>query len=233
MENKRFKPDYLIVAQPKAASTSLMKSLGEIGKVSYAQQMTVIPEKKTVYDKIVVRLARYLSLGEVCRKHVLSDEYPALDYPALRLAHSDIADFGVDHGTQMQVVFSSCLHKQHFPPTNGNIKLFEDIPKIILIRDPEESVESYLRVPYETIFRRLLESDKGFRKKVLDDLSRWRDGWLTQNVVNNVLIIEYADLVKNQDEVIRRCAMHFGFISFSDPDREFVLEKERVYRPLS
>lgn len=201
-------PKCLILAQPKSASTSIMKTVGDITGLLYGQQFqTSKPKKNSIAFRVYRKIGHYAGLSIVSDKK-FSELFPALDYPALRLGHSDIADFGMAQKSDRAIRFHYDVHKQHFPPTAANIDLFSDVPKIILVRNVADSVASYRRAPVQVRFNQFLDNST-FLKQLEDDLLRWQTGWVNaaQND-KNAIVISYQDLITHPDEVIRKVLDH-------------------------
>ncbi len=137
----------LICAQPKSASTSLMESLGEICGMSFGQQFYVREDRANLRQRrLMGRMNRMIGLFDKRRGisfHHLDQKslracYPASHYGISARFHTDIADF--TDAAANDVIFAFDLHKQHFPPTAGNLSLFRQTPKIVLTRDVEQTL---------------------------------------------------------------------------------------------
>lgn len=230
-------PEYLILAHPKSASTSLLNSIGEPSGLSYSQQMQIYNDNHGFFLKKILKvLNRKRASGGMKHKYSpfkltpnFREVFPSVDYPLLSMAHSDIADFGNNDLINEYFKFESSIHKQHFPPTDGNRILFRNVKKVILIRDVDEIIDSYLRVPKETIFKTLLKDDV-FMEKVKKELVMWEKGWLEEK--ENSLVINHKDLVKNQKGTLLLVADYFSLINDSNKDSFSTLSKNRVYRKL-
>lgn len=203
-------PVCMILAQPKSASTSIMKTIGDITGLSYGQQFHLSkPKKKGAVLRVYRKVGHYAGLSIASAKK-FSELFPALDYPALRLGHSDIADFGMAQKNDAMIRFHYDIHKQHFPPTTENIFLFADLPKVILIRNVADSLASYKRAPVQIRFNQFLDNT-AFLKQLEDDLLSWQTGWKNAAQKDkNTIIINYQDLIKHPDETIRRVLDHCG-----------------------
>lgn len=230
---------YLIVAQPKTASTSLMHTLGRIGKLSYMQQMNFdrYPRHNKFVRFSITAVNSFLKYAAPDAKVVgnidseftkLRYRFPCPDYIALSRGHSDIADFRGISESYQPCEFQCELQKQHFPPTEANLALFKNIPKIVLVRDPEETLDSYMRVPGDSTFKIMLENDQLFRLQLLQEIKNWRAGWLKEAEQHGHLVIQFSDLVKDNNYYINLAARHFGFIS-PEETIDASLSKERYY----
>ena len=226
-------PRYLIVAQPKSASTSLLSAIAALSGMRGIQQFHINPsDRGSPFVRGVNRILRKTTNFELANKSDqnvrIRDAFPAIDYPVLRLAHSDFGDFGMSASESDIVVrFSTDLIKQHFPPTEANLKIFSQVPKIILVRDVGETIESYTRVPTPNRWRELLNNNI-FRNRLADDLNRWQVGWVEDASCNNNLIVEYKDFLSSPVEIISDVMNALGLepiISIEDLE----MPKERYY----
>lgn len=209
----------LILAQPKSASTSLMKSIGECNNVTYAQNFYTDSDF-SIKEKLCIRL-----LGIKPERKKIREIFPAHDYPAMSMAHSDVCDFQWIT-SRHKIRLDKEIHKQHFPPTPSNIEFFKETKKLVLIRDVEDTIESYLRVPNNNQFRTLLKENLEFRDCLKEELERWRDGWL-ECKSPNLMVIEFHDLIADQSETIEKASRFFDLNKLGN---EYVLSKERFYR---
>ena len=208
----------------------MMKTIGDITGLSSGQQFqTSKPTKNSFAFRVYRKIGLYAGLSIVSDKK-FSELFPALDYPALRLGHSDIADFGMMQKSDATIRFHFDVHKQHFPPTAANIELFSDLPKVVLIRNVADSVASYTRAPVQVRFNEFLNNSK-FLKQLEDDLLRWQTGWIDASAGDkNAIVINYQDLISHPDKTIRQVLAHCN-LSIQGGDNFINLASENVAKP--
>ncbi|MDE8652271.1 hypothetical protein [Novosphingobium album (ex Liu et al. 2023)] len=231
---------YLICAQPKSASTSLMTSIGRTAGITFGQQFGVDNRRTVRFQRrSLEKLNRPMrtlfgkKFGirlDHIEKGTLREAFPASEYGIMARFHSDIADFTQGRATKIELVYT--LHKQHFPPTSGNIALLRPVPKIVLVRDIEQTLAAYKRVPRNSRNLVLIERvthDRIFAQKLADEIERWQRGWIEEAKAHGGLILDFQDVVHSP-----ACAMAsiFQFLGLDQdlvgPD--FMMPKERSYR---
>lgn len=231
---------YLILAQPKSASTSLMFAIGNAGRLRFGQQFVLKERPRRLRDRALRRVVNSglralhapLSVNAaISNSPTLRHAFPAPDYPALSCAHSDIADFEPNAVRRDTPSFEFELHKQHFPPTPNNVSFFEHVKKVVLIRDVDEAVESYLRVPIKTtnsVFRWLLSNNEQFQKQLTRELQQWQNGWVSfAGKRHDVLLITYNDLLSSPEKTVKKAIDFFGIKLVQN---EILLPQKRTYR---
>jgi hypothetical protein len=207
-------PRAMIIAQPKASSTSLMSTLGRMTSLSFGQQMLPLMSSAELKLHRLLDLLIRKSCGwslNPTASHARSfrEKYPALEYPALSLAHSDMCDFGMASKNDI-ISLSYDLHKQHFPPTETNTKIFSHIPLIFITRDIEETISSYQRVPGYSRFKELCNNG-AFRVQLHSDLRKFQNGWLRESEKREILLVKQSDLIAYPSETLKRCITYLGF----------------------
>lgn len=222
----------MIIAQPKSASTSLLRGVGQVTGLTAEQVFYSTRVKWSLPVRVLNRALRVVfkssKLKLQTKKTTLSQEFPSFDYWALSLLHSDIADF-----EPLDTIdsFMECdIHKQHLPPLEGNLKHFQNVPKVLLIRGVEETIQSYKRVKgLNTLAKNLLNSTS-FVDRLKTELIEWQEGWL--KIAENdksFLIIEKDDLVREPGTVVSKIVSFAGFPNVSLPV-DYKLPRERYYR---
>lgn len=228
----------IVLAQPKTASTSLMYALGDLMCVDFRQEFWVAKTRRcsgfyVLLRKVVGFFNRIMrSLSCDTRVYVtrgdarMRDAYPAFEWPALAMFHSDIVDLKYMNSS-LESIFTSDLHKQHLPPTASNIKAFRNIPKVILVREPSKTIESYRRVKnLGNHLKELLRSNE-FCEQLERELSKWQKDWIDAvQGQNNSIVVTMDDVLNNPVDVLRRISRISGADSFSVPD-EYVLPRKR------
>lgn len=231
----------LILAQPKSASTSFMEAVGTVSGLSCGQQVMVAdPEEGRDFDGKLLNVlnrcmevfGRNLVVSSTIRRRqyrAMRHMFPTSDFLLLSRFHSDICEFETFEDAAAVLEYE--VHKQHFPPTAKNRAAFRDVPRIVLVRDPEETVESYLRVPDNPANRYLnarIRSDSGFRRQVVDDVRLWRDGWVEDARATGVPVIEQGELLRRPGHYVDQVMEMMGLpVRVADG---FELPKMRVYR---
>lgn len=219
----------IILAQPKSASTSLMATLERYSDFTSGQQMELTFISNVWQKRYANTIFRLLGLGSNRSSFRLRDILPALDFPLLSKFHSDICDFGFDSDIANEFSPAFDIHKQHFPPTNGNMHLLEGIPKVILTRNIEDILSSYRRVPNLKADREIYLRNEAFVSGLKDDLVSWQTGWLDAAKDNPEFItIEFEQLTKSFNETINAVTDHFE-IELSRSEK-VELQRERYFR---
>lgn len=231
---------YLIVAQPKSASTSLLKTLGELIGESYGQQVLCKgPSKKTslhsqLGTKALNATNKLLAVAGFKLSPIkknqpalqrLRDDNPAIDYPLLSTIHVDICDFK-DGKFLFDPDFA--LHKQHFPPTYGNRVACRNIPKVILIRNADDALDAYVRMTsLPGYFRFLIKNNPDFRDALRREIIDWQEGWENEVEENGGLLLTFEDVTKRTHQSLRLALEEYG-LPISEAKVEGVeLAKER------
>lgn len=226
---------FLIIASPKSASTSLMKGLSNITGLSAKQEYFKDNKENYNFDLFVRALNKiFKNLQVTSNKYKESKKlrhvFPSHEFPLLSKFHSDIAD--LELSIDFSKLFKNDIHKQHFPPTKKNITLFRNIKKIILLRSPQEIVESYLREPFnENLYylQNKIQSDVNFRNAITSELEKWVNNWYDSEKNNkNSLIIYYDDILRDHVSVINKI-LDFYNIQIA-VDSNYSLPQERYYK---
>ncbi len=181
----------LIVAIPKSASSSLVRTVGE---------------------------ATGLDRGnpQVRRKHLLAAPVPD-DYAQLARFHSEVAELTSDIVTEISG--GGRIYKHHIVPTSNNLALLRDVPKIILLRPADEIVDAYWRgfssgtwttTVADIAGCKTLEEwrEKSMRIGLTGELENFNRRW--QSHSGNAKLISYADLVNNTQETVRSVLSYWG-----------------------
>ncbi len=199
----------MILAQPKTASTSLMHAVGSLTDLSFAQFFQLKLSNNNGFNSVV----RF------------REAFPALGYPALSLFHSDIANFS-GFGN-LDSIMAADVCKQHLPPTEANIDHLQNVPKVVLVRKPRETVESYRRVSGLGLHIQRLLKDEEFCQHLEQELEHWQRGWLeVAEQDRQCLVLTKDDLVKRPAEAIANIMSLMGFESLEIPS-DFELPKKR------
>lgn len=206
-----------IIAMPKSASTSLLKSLGEHMQIPHTQIFSVSPwawpATGTRPFNVVARICKTVS-GPDFRLRSLS---PADDYPMMARLHSDVADFHANESLFYRN-FQCGLFKQHFPPTPTNRRLLANRKKILLTRNVGEIPDAYRRS----------QSSADFTPTDLDALTKeleaFHAGWAGEP---DMIEVCFHDLIRNTVTTLNRiCA----FLGCRPVPETFTLAKERYSR---
>lgn len=183
----------LIIPIPKSASSSLAKSITK--------------QNNGVSDNT-----------DYFRQTYLRDLPPAQAYPRLKKTHSEMVE--LDKSVVERIAANqTTIQKHHFPPTENNQRLLHNIKKVILLREPDEIVESYQRgdatgvFPVQDMNYLFCWNLNSWKKRsrvngLLQELHNFKTQWETHE--GEKLIIYYHDLVKNPETVIRAVHDYFG-----------------------
>lgn len=199
----------MILAQPKTASTSLMHAVGSLTDLSFAQFFQL-------------KLSDNSGVNSVVR---FRDVFPALGYPALSFFHSDIASFSGFRNFDRVMAADVC--KQHLPPTKANIDHLQNVPKVVLVRKPHETIESYRRVTGLGLNIQLLLKNEEFCQHLEQELEQWQRGWLkVAEEDSRSLVLTKDDLVERPVEAMANILSLMGFKDLEIPSG-FELPKKR------
>ncbi|TVM17915.1 hypothetical protein DPQ33_07335 [Oceanidesulfovibrio indonesiensis] len=201
----------LLIATPKSASTSLMRTLAER-----------------------LRLPAYMGAEGVGRESIQALK-PSPGFQNLHAFHgSDFKELSADVVRFM--AGRGCVYKVHAAPTPHNRRLLADAPKVLLHRAPREIVTAWRRAVLQGIHHRLrpfdglqTEGEWLARAEAIGvigrdgELERFRDGWLGEDVLE----IRFRELVADPDRTIREIERHWGFESPAEP---VILAREKYTR---
>lgn len=237
-------PKLMILAQPKSASTSLMHAVGTAAQQTFGQQYHVPNGERhplSLTDRVMRRGGQVVLRLLKSNLRLVSEEdqattlkwvYPASHYGALSRVHSDICDLRAVERIQDVLIYA--VHKQHFPPTDANVALLADVPKVLLLRDVTETLEAYTRVPREEgnpLFIGLRRNSL-FREALARELHDWQAGWIRALAnKSDILTIWKDDLVARPAHHVNSVLGLMGATGHRVPDH-YQLPKKRVYRPL-
>lgn len=121
-------------------------------------------------------------------------------YNFLPSAHSDFRDVPFEHINDL-INQTMIIRKQHFPPTKTTINGLKRTKKPVLIqlRDPKESMLSYKKLGFENY------------QNSLHDLQLFNAEYSKLNGQENILIVQYCDLVSQFHTTIIKILNHFNF----------------------
>jgi hypothetical protein len=216
-------PTVLILALPKSASTSLMQGLGDVLDLSAGQAFTLKPSSSVLKlrsklgARIVRNVKRLLGIRISSPNDTMRDLFPCPDFAHIGRLHSDICDFR--SGGVPRRFWRFGVHKQHFPPTPGNISALAHLPTVLLTRTPKTAAQAYLRISEENARRNLHEvvgADGAGISYVETDLEQWIDGWSDALKGRpDVVVVRFEDLVENPGRVIERICGSLGLADVS------------------
>lgn len=182
----------LIAAIPKSGSTALMETLGRAHKLKYAQ-------------------LDFFQLD-------LKDQPFNEKVSSLWNLHNDLSDLKPET-INFLCGSASDLYKQHIVPSDSNLNNLADRKIVVLLRKPEEIIESYHRgfkknihnAPKELGDNPTLESWINYAEQygILDALRWWNDRWTSKHNPN-WLIVTFDQIVKTPRESMARIEHHFN-----------------------
>lgn len=166
----------LLIAQPKSASTSLMYSLSEILNITHknGQSFTKDDKKCEGYEE----LQKYHGTT-VKRNYKYMERY--------------IKD-------------KKIIYKEHILPIPEHLGIIEKIncPVVVLLREPEETIESYKRV-----FSVLPELKDINYERLLEEVKEFYNTY--KNLKSDLyLIITFRDVVFNFNQTIEKIIKHYS-----------------------
>lgn len=168
----------LIIAQPKSASTSLAFTLSQITRLN-----------------VIFGIARKPHNND-CQ-----------GFEEIQKFHCNMVQRNkqfLTNTTQNR----NTIFKEHLLPIREHMQILEQLKQrvIILIRDPEESLDSYRRFFEENKPKQEINYDK-----LLEDLWSFHNFWM--HWLSNkpyAICVEYRDLVLNFQYQIQRILKHYG-----------------------
>mmetsp|Transcript_1711 Transcript_1711/g.5457 ORF Transcript_1711/g.5457 Transcript_1711/m.5457 type:complete len:417 (-) Transcript_1711:4521-5771(-) len=210
---------FLVIGQPKCASSSLLNTLGHISGLKAVQKINKTgvredrqkcpPSKARVDDSIAFQYISCIegldgALSTIDSVQNLKDCYSSLP-------HSDMLGIVDRHVLHKQINDHTVIHKNHYPPTAENVNSITSIrgfPVVLLTCDPSQSAVAYLH------HRNL---DGGTRNSTefspsnvfefhhrLKWLSHWHNGWVSahKRFPANLLLVTKSDFTSNPSQVI-------------------------------
>ena len=235
------KKQLLILASPKSASTSLLEALGAITGLDSKQILdfrqcstggrAALRLSRTVEDiQKKVFCSSFQTLGSSSFSQ-LRNISPCGHFYALSAFHSDICELdGLPHKVQ-SAVFSNSILKQHFPPTLNNIAFLKETPKILLLSQPDEIIQSYLRLPdnpYNCKAKKMLSTSEVYKNRLTEELHIWSEKW--SECIDSSHIFTKHQLIEEPSAIYEVACSLMGVKINSDLLSQVKLPKKRVYR---
>lgn len=198
----------LIIAIPKSSSSSLLKTLSNLHEINDNTK--------------IFRATNFARLKKVPK------------YQALRVIHSEMLEINKEI-VHLLDTHKNALYKHHFPPTDNNQHLLTQTKKVILLRKPEEIIDSYRRgdqsgvFPIKDIRFLFCFSRKSWLRKaqkvgLYENLQNFYDGWESHQ--GDKLVIYYDEVVNDTLGVVKKIEKYFNL----PVNAKVVLEQERYSR---
>ena len=182
----------LLIAQPKSASTSLLKTLAMILKIKYKNG---------------------ISKGK--------NDFLCNGFEELQKYHTTThkRSFGF---LKALIESRIIIYKDHILPTKEHIEYIKKInfPVVILLRTPEETMDNYKRLLQDYKKNKLNENDiKELKLIILDkidfnklknDIENFKKGWEKANI-KNALYINFIELVMCPFHTCKKIVEHYGY----------------------
>lgn len=141
-------------------------------------------------------------------------------FKVLHEYHSDCRE--LKSGIKEKWNRNDVFFKQHIPPTTNNKKILLNLPKVILLRNPEQIVLSYKRGMEKGIHEMRKEFIDCSTKNdwisraeeigLTEDLQNFFNGWECINDTNS-LIVYYKELIKQPTKTINKVSKFFDLKS--------------------
>lgn len=166
----------LLIAQPKSASTSLMHSLSEILDITHKNGQSI-----------------------------MKGETKCEGYEELQKYHGTTVKRNYKY-MEKYIKDKKIIYKEHILPTSHHLEIINKInsPVVVLLREPEETIESYKRV-----FSVLPELKDINYNKLLDEVKEFYNVY--KNINNDLyLIVTFRDIVFNFNQTIKKIIKHYG-----------------------
>lgn len=194
----------LLIAQPKSASTSLAMTLADILNWPYHQLFL---------SKHKSRRAMSLSKLHNVRKRVAPD-----------LPHGDMVEY-TDADLKCMSVLDK-VFKQHIPPTDNNLRIIKQkrVKCTVLLRDPKEAAEAYVRhVKMDNKEKVKYSKNTNTFNKRFGSLNWFHNRYLGLEEFDFVKIIHFEDLVIEPGRIINEILEFYN----KKPVENIVLRQDR------
>lgn len=132
--------------------------------------------------------------------------------------HSDIRELTTTEADKFNA--QDHIYKQHIFPSPNNIKLFHDVKKVILLRNPTDILSAYRRgalkgvhnlIPgFETSWDEHKWIEKASEVGLLADLELFYSKWMELANQDNTLIIDYKDYVDQPKDSVNKIEAFYG-----------------------
>jgi hypothetical protein len=167
----------LLIAQPKSGSTSLLYSIGKILKLRIKNGQNKLKDD--------IKCSRYF---ETQKYHGTTVKR---NYDFLKKYIED----------------RTVIYKEHILPIKSHLDIIKKINKnvVVLIREPEEIIESYKRV-FSVMFNLKINYER-----LLDEMKEFYSVYSAFDSDKRFLIITYKDIVLNFTETIKKIIKHYNF----------------------
>ncbi len=208
----------IILAAPNTASTSLTNVINKhtdhlcCQVFHYPNTSTILRKRgmRYVLKKFKIKgllkiITQYYFL-HLIDKHLsinsLTITNPAKDFESISNYHSDICDFD---SKLYRAFHSNVFHqekmilKQHFPPTDKNVKFFKNFKKIILVRETDSILNKYKNT--DKLYGTVNED------KLRLEIDAWKNKWMLEE---DALIINFEELVNNPYEQLKSIEEYTG-----------------------
>lgn len=182
----------IIIAQPKSASTSLLKTISKIVNVRFRNGMS-----KGKNDKDCE------GFEELQKYHTTT--------------HARSEKFLAEYGTDKNIIY-----KEHILPTKAHIAIIKKhkLRVVILLREPEHTIDNYRRLLDDYQNGKLNEHDikelfveklssLDF-EKLSEDIRDYNKLWKEADI-KTALYLDYKDIVLSPWHACRRVVTHFGY----------------------
>lgn len=188
----------LLIAQPKSASTSLMWTLAHILKIAHKN-------------------------GQNRRK----GDKPCEEFQELQKYHGTMVkrnyNFLYDYICKPKV-----LYKEHILPTKRHLEIIDDVkkPVIVLIRNEDNTIESYKRV-YS-----VLPEIKPDYEMLKSELLKFQNIYLEKESFHPDIykVISFEQLMDNFTETIKKCIIHYNKEVPEDIEKYKLCKRNYTYR---
>lgn len=180
--------------------------------------MLIIAMPKSASTSLMITLGELHKIKSTQDFSIKSNNIPVASN-IIHTVHSDIREILPDNVKTFND--KSTFYKQHIFPSENNLKLLENVKKVILLRNPEDVLYAYIRgaknkhnsLPKGYEIQGLTE--KKILKKAktdgfFDDICFFGNEWINKGNPDNTLIVNYEDYIVNAKEVINKIESFFG-----------------------
>ena len=216
----------IILAAPNTASTTLVDIINKNTNYTSFQIVTYPNTSSIIQKKILYSYLKNLKIKKCLKMifgyyfHSIINDYlrmnklrvtnPTKDFHILSNFHSDICDFDLRLFLDFEkFIFNQkkLILKQHFPPTNNNLKFFKNFKKVILIRDTDSIIKKYSQIDpklYQFINEDILKLE----------VNTWKSKWMSEK---ETLIVNFDELINNTYKQLKIIQEYTG-IQFNIPE---------------
>lgn len=178
------------------------------------------------------------TLGRLHDVPAVQIEFRELDRPSeirhMHEHHPDIVE--LDSAGTERLLAPDRIYKQHIPPTPTNLKRLAGRRIVVLLRDPDEVIDAYLRA-FKTFAMKPVDVERAIRIDdwrahanrvgLSDDVRFFHRGWQALADDEDVLIVDFRALTEKPKWVLNEVERHLGL---PETSHDVELSRQRYTR---